>query len=338
MRAPSKLVACALGFLALLVGTGAARCDEPLKIRIGWTAVPIELTPIAFENKAILKHYGKSYVTELEHFAGSGPLLIAFATGDVDIGALSPPAFGNAIVTAGLTQLRIVADTFQDGADGHYSTQFMVRKDGPIHKVEDLKGKVVAVNAFGGAADISLRAMLLKHHMTYKRDYTAIEVQFPNMAAVLADGKVELAATVPPFSYDILDRGIGRPLFTSKDAIGPSQAVFLVARADVIARHRAAFVDFFEDYVRALHWYLASANRQQALANISGFTKRPAAFFSNWVFTDRDFYHDPNGLPNLAMLQNNIKTDAKLNFLKADFDVNKFADVSLIEEAAKRLK
>jgi len=338
MRARSKFAVCAMGFLAVLAGGGAARCGEPLKITIGWTAVPIELTPIAFENKAILKHYGKSYVTELEHFAGSGPLLTAFATGDVDIGALSPPAFGNAIVTAGLKQLRIVADTFQDGVDGHYSTQFMVRKDGPIHTIEDLKGKIVAVNAFGGSADISMRAMLLKHHMTFKRDYTAIEVQFPNMGAVLADGKVELAATVPPFSYDVLDRGIGRPLFTSKDAIGPSQAVFLAMRADVIARHRAAFVDFFEDYVRALHWYLDPANRQQALAIISRFTKRPAAFFSSWVFTNRDFYHDPNGLPNLQTLQNNIKTDAELGFLKADFDVKKFSDVSLVEEAAKRLK
>lgn len=338
MRRPrSWMIAIIVGVFAMFTAN-VAPAAKPLTIRVGWTAVPIELTPIAFENKAILKHYGKSYVIELVHFAGSGPLLTAFATGDVDIGALSPPAFGNAIVTAGLKELRIVADTFQDGVDGHYSTQFMVGKDGPIRTVEDLKGKVVAVNAFGGSADIAMRAMLLKHHLAFGKDYTAIEVPFPNMDAVLAANKVALVATVPPFSYDILNHGIGRSLFTSKDAIGPSQAVFLAMRADVIAKHRAAFVDFFEDYVRALHWYLDPANRQQAIAIISRFTKAPATFFSSWVFSDRDFYHDPNGLPNLHILQNNIETDAKLGFLKATFNVAKFSDVSLIEDAAKRLK
>jgi sulfonate transport system substrate-binding protein len=320
--------------LALAIGPAGA---EPVKIRIGWTSVPVELAPVAFENKAVLKHLGQSYTIELLHFAGSGPLVTAFAAGEVEIGALSPPAFGNAIVSAGLKDLRVVADIIQDGVGDHYSTEFLVRKDGPVQKIEDLKGKVVAVNAFGGSADVSMRAMLLKHGLQDRRDYTAIEVQFPNMAAVLGDGKVDLASAVPPFSFAIVSRGIGRTLFTGKEAVGPSQAVFQVMRASTIAQNRAAVVDFFEDYLRALHWMLDTANRQEALAIISRFTKRPAEDFA-WVFTERDYYRDPDGLPSLERLQANLKTDVELGFVKGDVDVKSYADLTPIMEAAKRLR
>ena len=52
-------------------------------------------------------------------------------------------------------------------------------KDGPIQKVEDLKGKVVATNAAGTAVDVAMRAMLQKHGLEDKRDYTLVEAPFP---------------------------------------------------------------------------------------------------------------------------------------------------------------
>ena len=53
---------------------------------------------------------------------------------------------------------------------------------------------------------------------------------------------------------------------------------------------------------------------------------------------DKDQYRDRNMLPNLAALQRNIDLVRDLGFTKASFDVNKFADLSLVEEAAKRLQ
>ncbi len=48
-----------------------------------------------------------------------------------------------AIQNANLEDLRVIADEAQEGVDGYYTSPFMVLKDGPINKVEDLKGKVV---------------------------------------------------------------------------------------------------------------------------------------------------------------------------------------------------
>ena len=43
-------------------------------------------------------------------------------------------------------------------------------------------------------------------------------------------------------------------------------------------------------------------------------------------------------IPNLAALQANIKLQKELGFLKTDIDVKTYSDLSLVEEAAKRLK
>ncbi len=43
-------------------------------------------------------------------------------------------------------------------------------------------------------------------------------------------------------------------------------------------------------------------------------------------------------LPNLAALQRSIDLVRDLGFITASFDVNKFADLSVVQDAAKRLK
>jgi len=53
----------------------------PLKIRFGWAITPAQFLPVIFENTAVLKHYGKSYVTEAYYFKGSAPQITALAAG-----------------------------------------------------------------------------------------------------------------------------------------------------------------------------------------------------------------------------------------------------------------
>src|ERR1700757_1947352 len=125
----------------LLAATGAANAD-PLKIRTGWVA-PGNWFSIWLQKKDLAKHFGQSYVMEPVHYVGTPPMVTALATNEVDIANLAFSTLGIAIQNAGLSDLRIVADEFQDGVPGYYSQEYMVLKDSPIQKVEDLKGKVV---------------------------------------------------------------------------------------------------------------------------------------------------------------------------------------------------
>jgi sulfonate transport system substrate-binding protein len=182
-----------------------------------------------------------------------------------------------------------------------------------------------------------MRAMLRRHGLEDKRDYSVVEAQFPAMRAMLAEKKVAMIQGTLPFSLDPELRQIARPLFTSKDAIGLSQFVFWTARKPFLDKNRAAMNDFMEDALRIARWYLDPANHNEVMQIASRVTKQPAERFS-WVFTKQDFYRDPNLLPNLKALQSNVNLTRELGFVKVDIDVPKFADLSFVEEAAKRLK
>ncbi len=157
---------------------------------------------IWLQKKDLAKHFGQSYVMEPVHYVGTPPMITALATNEVEVTNLAYSTLGIAIGNAGLDDLRVISDEFQDGVPGWYSQGFMVLKDGPIKKVEDLKGKVVATNAAGSAVDVALKAMLHKHGLEANRDYTVVEAPFPAMKAMLAEHKVDLIPAVLPFSYD----------------------------------------------------------------------------------------------------------------------------------------
>ncbi len=328
------LVAAGIGALAPI---GAVRSAEPLKIRTSWVAPVANWGSILLEKKDLARHLGQSYLMEPTRYPGTPPMITALATNELDIADLAYSTLGLAIENAGMDDIRIIADEFRDGVEGYYSNEYMVLKDGPIHKVEDLKNQVVATNAAGSAVDVASRAMLRKHGLEDKRDYTVVEAAFPTMRAMLAEKKVAMIPAVPPFSYDPELRKIARPLFLQKDAIGVTDMIVWTARKPFLDKNRAAMVDFMEDVLRITRWYTDPANHKAAMEIAGRVTKLPAERF-DWIFTNRDAYHDPNMLPDLVALQRNVDVTKDLGFIKASFDVKKYSDLSITEEAAKRLK
>jgi sulfonate transport system substrate-binding protein len=335
MRAITLAWAGFLGMAIAFTSAGAAGAD-PIKIREGWVA-PGNWGSIWLQKKDLAKHFGQSYVMEPVHYVGTPPMITALATNEVEVTNLAYSTMGIAIGNAGLDDLRIIADEFQDGVEGYYSQEYMVLKDSPIQKVEDLKGKVVATNAAGSAVDVALKAMLHKHGLEPNRDYTIVEAPFPAMKAMLAEHKVDLIPAVLPFSYDPELQKIARDLFVQRDAIGVTDMIVWQARKPFIDKNRAAMVDFMEDSLRIVRWYLDPANHEAVKQILGDLVKRPPETF-DWAFTKKDTYHDPNMLPNLEALQKNVDMTRDLGFTRTSFDVRKYSDLSMVEEAAKRLK
>jgi NitT/TauT family transport system substrate-binding protein len=327
-----------LGAVALFAFATSADAAEPRKIRIGWANTPATLSPLLFQKTDIMRHYGKSYVVETVRFAGTTPALAALKAGDLDIGAVSFSNVGSAIVQQGMHDLRIVADGNQGGVDGHTSVEFFVRNDSGITTVADLKGKVVASNAFGGAADFGLRAMLHRHGLIDKRDVTIVEAPYPTLGKKLLDREVALTALPPPFTYDPTFKANTRILFTVKDALGPTQQLVTGAMRGFLEGNRAVVLDFFEDYIISLRWFLDPANRNDAIRILSRFTRLPEEQFASWVFTKDAFYHDPWARPNIPALTQNLAALKEMGFLPVALDPAPYVDLSYIEEAARRFK
>ena len=184
-----------------------------------------------------------------------------------------------------------------------------------------------------------MRAYLRKFGLEDKRDYSVIETDFFHMIPFLLEGKADMITSIANIRWDPRAIASARVLFSASEAMGGSiQILFRVARAGYIAKNRAALVDYFEDKMRECAGISIRRNRAEALAIISNFTKIPAAAMQDWVFTTKDLYRDPNFLPDLDSLARNLRVQKEAGFLSADIDVPKFADLSLVKEAAARLR
>lgn len=330
----SRLLLAAAAATALL---GSVATAEPVTIRNAFVVPVANWSPILEAKKDLAKHWGKSYTMEPVHFQGTPPMITALANDELEIANLAYSTLGLAIQNAGLDDLVVIADEFQDGVPGYFSNQYWVRKDSGIDRIEDLKGKVLATNSVGSGIDIAMKAALKKHGLEDKRDYTVIEAPFPTMAALLKDKKADLISAVMPFALSPVLKEEGKVLFDQTEGIGRSQFIFWAMRRPFVEKNRAAIVDFMEDVLRIERWYLDPANHDEVAQIASKFLKVPPERFG-WLFTKADYYRDPNGLPDLEALQRNVDTTAEMGFIDKSFKVTDHADLSIVKEAAARLK
>jgi sulfonate transport system substrate-binding protein len=334
----STLMGAAIIGAAFIATLSAPQAAEPVKVRIAWVIPVANWASIIYEKKDLMTHYGKTYTVEPVHFAGTPPMITALASGELDIADLAYSSFALAVQNAGMTDLKIIADEAQDGANCHESGAYFVLKDGPIKKIEDLKGKVIADVGAGSAVDIAIKAMLKKHGLEVNRDYTAIEAGFPNMEALLNEKKADLVAAVQPFNATPSFKAIARPLFNAVDALGgPTQFVIWTAHANFIQKNRAVLVDLFEDAIRATRFLIDPKNHDEVVQIASRLTKQPPERLQ-WVYGNQDLYRDPNMLPNQVNLQRAVDAQYEVGFLKAKIDVKPFFDLSLVKEGAARIK
>jgi len=333
-----RLGRLAAGFaLAVLAFASAAKAD-PYHLRIGWVVAPADLSTLMFLRPDLAPHAGKTYIPELTHFAGTPAEMQAIATGDLDTAALAFSTFALGVVNAGMEDLRVLGDEFQDGVPGYHTNVFMVRNDSGIKTVEDLKGKVLATNQVGSAVDMALLAMLAKHHINDKRDVTVVEARFPDQKAMLSEKKIDLTSSPAPFGFDPGLTAFAHPLFTQVEAMGRSQMIVRAARGGFLDKHRDVMVDFLSDYLHALRYLLDPAHHEEAVKLATEATKQSADLYQSWFYTKDDYYRDPSGLPNMEALQQNIDLQHQLGFLRRQLDVSKYADLSLIKEAGEKLK
>lgn len=138
------------GVLGIALGAalvcGALPSQAADKLRVGKAiAGPFDFTPLDI---GIAKGFFQKHGIEIEraNFAGSAKLQQGMAADAVDIGLGSGPEL--AFVAKGNSDLGVAA--FAGPPDG---LVLVVRKDAPIHTVNDLKGRKISVSTVGGLTD-----------------------------------------------------------------------------------------------------------------------------------------------------------------------------------------
>ncbi len=320
-----------------LVGALAARpaAAEPMKLKINWAVTPAHLTPlIPLVPKSVYHHYGKSYVVEPIRMHGTGPALTALASGNLDVGAISYQGLALSVINAKIN-VRAICDVLEDHPPNQ-SSGFWVRKDAGITKVEDLKGKNIGINARGSGVDAAARAMMHQHGMDADKDYNLVELRFPAQLPALESGRLDAAFLVTPFNFKAEKAGKFNELFATRDAMGGSVVTELwVVKEDFLKKHRDVLTDLIEDQILARRWMTQHTDKVAQL--LEKVTKIPAKRFADWVMTDRGIYHSPDLMFDVATMQHNIDTLAKLKLLPKSIDAKKYVDLSMAKAANERL-
>lgn len=107
----------------------------------------------------------------------------------------------------------------------------VVKKDGPIQKVEDLKGKRIGYVP-GTMHEILLRETLTRHGLSPIKDVQLLRVDFFDMGTALAGGGIDAFLSGEPFPALAVDKGYGRILAYPYygDTVGSINAGMLVRR------------------------------------------------------------------------------------------------------------
>ncbi len=306
-------------------------------IRVGWATMPGHMIPVLFTKPDILRHYGKTYTVTPINFRGSSPQMTAMAAGEVDLAAYSPLTLALSALNAHL-DVRAVADIIQDGVPGYHTETYLVRADSGIDAVPQMKGKRAATNAIGSASDTAMRAMLKRAGLVDRQDYVTVQAAFPSMPALLEQKKVDLSVILLPELLPMLASGQYRPLFTARDAWGPTELVFLAGRGEFLDKNQAAMTDFMEDWVRAMQWFQAPPNRAEAIGIIADFMKVPAKSL-DYLFTQQDYYRDPWSRVNAPGIQRAIDAAQTLGLIPAALPVApKYVEYRFTDEAETRIK
>jgi len=237
----------------LLLAPGASKA-EPVKIRVSWIAPLSNWASLLMEKKELARHMGQSYILEPVHFAGTPQMITALANNELEVANLTFATLPIAIHNAGLSDLRIIADEAEDGIPDYYSQEYMVLADGPVKRVEDMKGRVMAINAGGSAVDIAMRKMLRTAGLEPQRDYVQIEAPLPAMRAMLADIDTRIeSGTLMQANLDPSIRNIRNlekaNVLGAWIAINAADAGIRSDYPDYRAHHRKHLIDYIHAYL-----------------------------------------------------------------------------------------
>ena len=179
---------------------------------------------------------------------GGATVVPAVVSGDSDIA-------GSNLVSVLLAQgkgvpVKIIAPgTFVRNRPSEDFSAILVAGDSDIRSPQDLEGKTMAVNTLKNVAELAAKASLAKRGVDVSK-IKLTEVDFPEMNAALAEGRVDAAFQIEPFVSLGLkegDRIVDRPYVGTKPGLQIgcyfTSERFLNENGDVVERFRQGVAD-----------------------------------------------------------------------------------------------
>jgi NitT/TauT family transport system substrate-binding protein len=293
-------------------------------------------------NGAILMAMEKGYFREagikvqLEDLQSSATAMASLAQGALNIiaGGVSAGYF-NAIEK----NLPIVITV--DRVTTPVRHNLMIRADlkDQIKSVKDLKGKVIASNAPGSISTYEIGKILAKAGLAFT-DVEVKNLPFPQYAVALANKAVDAALTIPPFTYNFIDKGIALPFAEADEIVQPAPLTIAVnltntdwakANQPLVRNYYVALMRGVRDYCQAYHGGAIRKELIDILVN-TGTEKRPE-LLHKYPWPARNL----SGKLNVASLLDVQDWFVQNNFTRAKFPAERLIDMSYVDDANRKL-
>ena len=148
-------------------------------------------------------------------------------------------------------------------------TTMMVHKDSGIHRIEDLRGKTIAVpNRFSNQRLIIFKA--LKERGLSINDVNLYELPPPDMPAILQVRGVDAVIAGEPLMAQTEMDGYGRVLFLTKDVWPEFISCVLVVTEDTIRKDRPRVQRLVDGIARSGKWLDQTMDHRMQAADFAG--------------------------------------------------------------------
>ena len=323
-----------LGMLCLAVLTAlasappsATHAAEPPLIRFGHGFAAEEQVWLMVARPDLTPNQGKKYRLKYILFQANPERFQAYLANEIDAG--TAPGLAVLFGAAQGMDMKVVASICQEatGKDW-FSTTYMVKADGPVKSVKDLKGGTVGVVGIKTATDLWARAAILGAGLVPDKDVKVVPMSFPAIGPAVRSDKVTLGTFVEPFYSAERAKGGLRPLFTAREAVGYDHELldiwfgerFLKAQPEAV---RA----FLADYVAVTRYYLESTAQAKRDIHKAKFVRTPLELY----LKNADWKRDPGARVDVGSLKKLASfMHEKLNWLEKPADVDTIVDLSYL--------
>ncbi|MBI4967406.1 MAG: ABC transporter substrate-binding protein [Rhodospirillales bacterium] len=319
------LARSAFALAALATLTMPALAQNLPTLRVGWT-IPAEESKYYMMRRAQeFPSLGKIYKIEWVQFQGTTPMIQAMLAGALDCATMAPMSLAQGHIENGLNAYIVAMHVGE--RPGSFSGYWAVKEDSPIKTAADLKGKTLGTNAYGSGVYYHMLLWLKRNGIDPERDVKIVETGFPPSEDAIRSGRVDAGPLVQPFAIRAEEKGGIRKLFSLLDVQSPNVQIFEGCKKEYADANPAVIRQYVKDLTASIR--MVMANKPEARKVVSEITKAPEAALEKFLLTDKDFFRDPGGKPDLASIQETFSLYFKAGFLKRELDVKQFSKAEL---------
>jgi NitT/TauT family transport system substrate-binding protein len=327
-------------------GAGASAAAKPsakpgaVTVKVGVTEPPnaANSSYLIAEEKGYFAEFGINLQPEVFNTA---PALVApIAAGQVDVGSLGINAGLFNALNRGI-KVAMVADSASI-VPGFDNVTIVVRKahvdSGRFKTVADFKGMKFAIVSKGTVSDYGLEKMLKPAGLTLK-DIDLTVLTFPDMRAALANGAVDAAWEIEPFSTQVLDTGSVVLVKRGADFIPGAQLASVAVSPSFLANRDVA-VRWLAAYLKGARVHNDAYGKKDPQARTIAFEilkKRVPGLTDTMLEKMGPAGAHPDGKLNVESIDDQQQFFVRSGSQEKLADLNQLVDSKLAEEAVKLL-